>query len=80
MPGMDGFKVMEGLKQIDGSAPLPVLVLTSQPGHWIRALGDGAMDFLSKPYRIPELLGHVRYLLESLLVAKGPGRTITAVH
>ena len=80
MPRMNGFEVMKGLKQIAGTAPLPVLVLTNQPDHWIRALGDGAMDFLSKPYLIPELLRHVRYLLESRLVAMGPGPTIQAVR
>jgi DNA-binding response OmpR family regulator len=72
MPGMNGFEVMEGLKGIEASTDLPVMVVTTQPDHWIRALGSGARDFVRKPYKIPELLGHVRCLLESGLVAKGP--------
>jgi CheY-like chemotaxis protein len=45
MPGMDGFEVMEGLKTIEGESYLPVLVITAQPGHKLRALQAGAKDF-----------------------------------
>src|ERR1700680_3797441 len=38
MPGMDGFQVMEGLKEIEAGSYLPVLVQTSQPNHKVRAL------------------------------------------
>ena len=31
MPGMDGFQVMEGLKEIEADGYLPVLVITAQP-------------------------------------------------
>ena len=31
MPGMDGFQVMEGLKEIEEDGYLPVLVITPQP-------------------------------------------------
>ncbi len=79
MPCMNGFEVMEGLKRIDGSADLPVLVITTQPDHWTRALGAGALDFMSKPYKIPELLGHVRCLLESRLAARRPGPAMKAL-
>src|SRR6185436_6785519 len=33
MPGMDGFQVMEGLKEIEENGYLPVLVITAQPSH-----------------------------------------------
>ena len=48
MPGMDGFQVMEGLKASTASDDyLPVLVITAQPGHKLRALQAGAKDFVS---------------------------------
>ena len=56
MPGMDGFQVMEGLKEIETGSYLPVLVLTAQPDHMLRALHSGAKDFLSKPFRLAEIL------------------------
>src|SRR3984893_12666918 len=42
MPGMDGFQVMEGLKQIEEDGYLPVIVITAQPDHKLRALEAGA--------------------------------------
>jgi CheY-like chemotaxis protein len=50
MPGMDGFQVMEGLKTNVTDDYLPVIVLTAQPGHKLRALAAGAKDFISKPF------------------------------
>src|ERR1700681_4917124 len=38
MPGMDGFQVMDGLKKIEAGGYLPVLVITAQPAHKLRAL------------------------------------------
>src|SRR5208282_3621718 len=48
MPDMDGFQVMEGLKEIEQGGYLPVLVITAQPAHKLRALEAGAKDFVSK--------------------------------
>src|SRR6202035_4203107 len=50
MPGMDGFQVMEGLKEIEQGGYLPVLVITAQPAHKLRALEAGAKDFVSKQF------------------------------
>src|SRR6202521_1681199 len=47
MPGMDGFQVMEGLKEIEQDGYLPVLVVTAQPDHKLRALEAGAKDSVS---------------------------------
>ena len=56
MPGMDGFEVMEGLKEIETDGYLPVLVITAAPGHKLRALQAGAKDFISKPFDMAEVL------------------------
>src|SRR5580692_10949464 len=68
MPGMDGFEVMEGLKEIEGDGYLPVLVITAQPAHKLRALGAGAKDFVSKPFDLAELRARVRNILEVRLL------------
>ena len=43
MPGMGGFEVMEGLKTNDTDGYLPVLVITAQPGHKLRALQNAIL-------------------------------------
>jgi serine phosphatase RsbU (regulator of sigma subunit) len=68
MPGMDGFEVMEGLKEIEGDGYLPVLVITAQPGHKLRALEAGAKDFVSKPFDLAELRARVHNILEVRLL------------
>src|ERR1035437_10462940 len=64
MPGTDGFQVMEGLKETETEGYLPVLVVTAQPAHKLRALEGGAKDFISKPFDLPEVLMRVRNMLE----------------
>ena len=68
MPGMDGFQVMECLKEIEGDDYLPVLVITAQPGHKLRALEAGAKDFVSKPFDLAELRARVHNILEVRLL------------
>src|SRR5665213_237592 len=68
MPGMDGFQVMEGLKEIEADGYLPVLVITAQPGHKLRALKAGAKDFVSKPFDLAEVLIRVHNMLEVRLL------------
>jgi DNA-binding NtrC family response regulator len=68
MPGMDGFQVMEALKGIEQDGYLPVLVITAQPEHKLRALKAGAKDFVSKPLDLAEVLTRVYNMLEVRLL------------
>ncbi len=70
MPGMDGFQVMEALKTNTADGYLPVLVITAQPGHKLRALQAGAKDFISKPFDLVEVRTRIRNMLEVRLVYK----------
>ena len=64
MPGMDGFAVLEGLKALDTEGYVPVLVITAQPGHKLRALKAGAKDFISKPFDLVEVRTRIHNMLE----------------
>ena len=68
MPGMDGFQVMEALKEIETDCYLPVLVITAQPDHKLRALQAGAKDFISIPFELAEVLARVHNMLEVRLL------------
>jgi PAS domain S-box-containing protein len=70
MPVMDGFQVMEALKTNAHESYLPVLVLTAQPGHKLRALQAGAKDFISKPFDLVEVKTRIHNMLEVRLLYK----------
>jgi PAS domain S-box-containing protein len=68
MPTMDGFAVIEALKSDVDRDYLPVIVLTAQPGHKLRALQAGARDFISKPFDLVEVRTRIRNMLEARLL------------
>jgi len=68
MPVMDGFQVMDGLNKIETSSYLPVLVITAQPGHKLRALSVGAKDFIAKPFDLVEVRTRIHNMLEVRLL------------
>lgn len=70
MPVMDGFQVMAGLKEIETSGYVPILVITAQPGQKQRALASGAKDFVAKPFDLIELKTRIHNMLEVRLLYK----------
>lgn len=68
MPGMDGFEVLEALKVIEPEGYVPVLVVTAQPNHKVRALQAGAKDFVGKPFELVEVETRIHNLLEVRLL------------
>jgi PAS domain S-box-containing protein len=68
MPGMDGFQVIEDLKAAGTDSYLPVIVLTAQPAHKLRALQAGAKDFVSKPFDLVEVKTRIHNMLEVRLL------------
>src|SRR5450755_1468355 len=70
MPGMDGFQVMESLKEIETDGYLPILVITAQSDHKLRALAAGAKDFVAKPFDLVEVQTRIHNMLEVRLLYK----------
>lgn len=68
MPGLDGFQVMNDLQAIEADDYLPILVITAQPAHKVRALQSGAKDFISKPFDMSEMQARVHNILEVRLL------------
>lgn len=69
MPGLDGFGVMEALRQDARYLSLPVVALTASAmqGDRERALAAGFVDYMTKPISLSVL----RNRLLGLLAAKG---------
>ena len=70
MPKIDGFSVIEQLKEISKDERLPLLALSPDRGQDIclKALEAGATDFIAKPYEGIEVLVRIRNIIESHLL------------
>ena len=68
MPQMDGFEVMAALTAAGAAVYLPVIVLTAEPAHKLRALQAGAKDFISKPFDLLEVRTRIHNMLEIRLL------------
>ncbi len=56
MPVMDGFTLLETLKEEDLLKETPVIVLTSEVTAEVQSIRMGAVDFIKKPYDNPEVI------------------------
>ena len=82
MPDMDGFEVMDALKELEKEGYLAVLAVTAHPDHKLRALQAGARDFVSKPFDQVEVLLRVRNMLEVRLLhdaARSHGKVLESL-
>jgi two-component system cell cycle response regulator len=82
MPGADGLQLLERVKTDPRVQNVPVLMISSMPPEeaTVRALGLGAADFISKPFRVRELLARVKAHLRvgrELNQARAEARTRT---
>ncbi len=68
MPGRDGFRVCEMLREEESTRRIPVLMLTArgQTDDRISGLQKGADDYMSKPFSPKELVLRVKALLRRL--------------
>jgi diguanylate cyclase (GGDEF)-like protein len=66
MPEMDGIEVCKILKSDPQYSHIPIIFLTasSEDSHLIEAFEKGAVDYVTKPFKIPELLARVKTHLD----------------
>jgi len=63
LPGMDGLEVCRRLRDARSSVPVLVLTARTEEVDFVVGLDAGADDYVSKPFRLAELLARVRALL-----------------
>ena len=63
LPGLDGWQVLESLRQQGGQMPVLFLSARDQVEDRVKGLELGADDYLVKPFSFAELLARVRTIL-----------------
>ena len=56
MPEMDGFKVLDCVRNDDLLKAIPIIVLTAERNAELKALEMGAADFITKPFDMHEVI------------------------
>jgi two-component system phosphate regulon response regulator PhoB len=65
LPGMSGLEFCRRLRKREGTATIPILMLTArgEEADRVRGLSIGADDYVVKPFSVPEILARVKALL-----------------
>jgi DNA-binding response OmpR family regulator len=66
MEGMDGWEVLKLLKLEEATRTIPVVILSArvETRDKIRGLQEGAVDYITKPFSVMELLSTLETILE----------------
>jgi two-component system sensor histidine kinase/response regulator len=65
MPEMDGFEICKQIKEQDKYSEIPIIFLTArtETEDILKAFAVGGVDYITKPFNIPELLARVNQQL-----------------
>lgn len=66
MPGMNGYEVCEKIKENSKLNDIPIIFLTAktETDDIVKGFELGAADYISKPFKIPELLSRIKVHIE----------------
>lgn len=67
MPGLDGLNVAKQIRMLPGMANVPIIFLTARgaPMDTIRGIQAGARHYITKPFKLEEVVSKVRKVLGS---------------
>ena len=68
--GMDGFEVLRRLRRVNEGVPVVILTARENLRDTVAGLEGGADDYITKPFRVQELLARVRLRLRSERMAE----------
>ena len=70
MPGLNGFEACQRIRSLAPRTRIVMLTVRDAEDDKVRALDSGADDYITKPFRLPELLARLRAVLRRVLRAR----------
>ncbi len=64
LPGIDGFQICKGIRDLNQDIPIVLLTAKSQEGDKLLGFELGADDYVTKPFSAMELLARIKALLK----------------
>lgn len=82
MEKMDGWETLKLLKVDEACRDIPVVILSArtEPRDKIRALQEGAVDYITKPFALQDSLEKINAILEGKTTASEPGGADTGAE
>ena len=77
MPGLSGLALLEHVRQNDSFIPVVMITAYASPEDAVLAMKNGAHDYVTKPFKVEEILRVIRAALGSR-PATAPARNITS--
>lgn len=60
MPGMGGLSLLEKIKEVNSSIPVIMITAFASPENAVSAMRGGAFDYITKPFKVDEIIKVVR--------------------
>jgi two-component system, OmpR family, response regulator MprA len=76
VPNMNGFELLRKLRMHGNEVPILVLSKVRKEQEMLHALNSGADDYISKPFKLPEIVARLRAVLRR--TARGPSASRTS--
>lgn len=77
LPGAEGTQVLESLRGQGNQLPVIILSARTELPQIVSGLDDGANDYITKPFRLEELLARIRVQLRQAQAAVGSQSALT---
>jgi two-component system, OmpR family, alkaline phosphatase synthesis response regulator PhoP len=73
LPGMDGLELCRLLKADERTRRIPIIMVTAKgkESDVVLGLGLGASDYITKPFRVAELIARVKATLRDVVAVEG---------
>jgi two-component system response regulator PilR (NtrC family) len=70
MPGMGGLSLLEKIKEIDSSLPVIMITAYASPENAVVAMKSGAFDYITKPFKVDEILKIIKSAISAAVPDK----------